>query len=282
MKLIAAVFSGTGNTKKVVETLSEHLKEKGVETEIYGIRKDVEIPSVEEYDGLVIGYPVHGFNAPTPVLEYVKGLPEGAGKRVWFVKTSGEPLKLNDASSAQCLKHLERLGYEVKGELHIVMPYNIIFRHSDAMAARMWQAAQPKIEAEAERIARGTGTPLPLSALKRGWSGFVRIEHTAMPYIGRGFHADEKCIGCGKCARVCPLANVEMKEGKPAFGKHCVGCMGCAFSCPKEAIHTGILNSWRVNGSYRYDAMPASDKEVCKYCHKSYLNYFHDAESMVK
>lgn len=53
--------------------------------------------------------------------------------------------------------------------------------------------------------------------------------------------ADDRCDGCGICARICPLKNIEMKSGKkPVWSDHCVGCMTCLHWCPKAAIRLGM------------------------------------------
>lgn len=45
------------------------------------------------------------------------------------------------------------------------------------------------------------------------------------------------CIGCGKCAKVCPILAISMKEGRPAIdGEICLGCGVCARNCPTKAI----------------------------------------------
>ena len=45
------------------------------------------------------------------------------------------------------------------------------------------------------------------------------------------------CIGCGKCAKVCPILAISMKEGCPVIdGEICLGCGVCARNCPTKAI----------------------------------------------
>ncbi len=55
----------------------------------------------------------------------------------------------------------------------------------------------------------------------------------------------DKCIKCGKCARVCPILAISMKEGQaedngkkhPEIdGEICLGCGVCARNCPVGAI----------------------------------------------
>lgn len=53
------------------------------------------------------------------------------------------------------------------------------------------------------------------------------------------FMATDACISCGKCVQVCPLNNVQLKNGKPAWGSNCTHCMACICYCPAEAIEYG-------------------------------------------
>jgi polyferredoxin len=48
---------------------------------------------------------------------------------------------------------------------------------------------------------------------------------------------DKKCVGCGKCEKVCPM-NVKLRDPKRnrANGTECILCFECAKNCPKKAI----------------------------------------------
>ncbi|MCH5147188.1 MAG: EFR1 family ferrodoxin [Clostridiales bacterium] len=281
MRALFCVFSGTGNTLKVSERLVEELRLSGVETDIYNIRAGAELPETKGYEMLLVGYPVHAFNAPASVLSFLKKLPQAENMPAYIVRTSGEPLKLNDASGITPRRILKKRGYAVRGEFSCVMPYNIIFRHSDQMAARMWRAAELRIKKDAVEIAKGEGEIAKINPFQRLVAFVLRIEHTAMPFIGRRFRTTENCVGCGICAGECPQNNIKMEDGKPEFGKNCVGCMACSFVCPKDALKIAILNKWRVNGKYSFDGEPATDDEVCDYCKKAYLKYFDESENLV-
>ena len=53
------------------------------------------------------------------------------------------------------------------------------------------------------------------------------------------FYATDKCIACGKCVKSCVLNNIELKNGKPVWGKSCTHCMACINFCPTNAIEYG-------------------------------------------
>lgn len=46
----------------------------------------------------------------------------------------------------------------------------------------------------------------------------------------------EKCIGCGKCAKDCIEFNIEVKEKKAAVRKECFKCGHCVAICPVGAV----------------------------------------------
>lgn len=55
----------------------------------------------------------------------------------------------------------------------------------------------------------------------------------------RPFHATESCIGCGKCAKACPLNNILMEGNKPQWSNNCALCLRCYHLCPTQAIEYG-------------------------------------------
>ena len=45
------------------------------------------------------------------------------------------------------------------------------------------------------------------------------------------------CIGCGKCASICPAKAIVMKNGKPSIDRSkCIHCFCCQEFCPKGAM----------------------------------------------
>ena len=44
------------------------------------------------------------------------------------------------------------------------------------------------------------------------------------------------CIGCGKCAKICPMKNLSISHGKPEPNGRCTMCYRCINQCPKRAI----------------------------------------------
>ena len=53
------------------------------------------------------------------------------------------------------------------------------------------------------------------------------------------FRVESQCNSCGLCARVCPVANITLEGGKPAWLGHCQQCLACIQLCPQQAIEYG-------------------------------------------
>lgn len=283
---IIYVFSGTGNTKKACDIYKSEFEKNGVETTLYTVKKGFEnLPDPNNFDYVGFAYPIHGFNAPYIMLDLAKALPKANGTKQYFVvKTSGEPLKINNVSSIKFNDIMKRKGYVPFSEYHYVMPYNMIFRHTDEMAARMKNTLEQLASVEAREVLCGIEHKLSKVPFGRFVAWVVRIEQPAMKVNGRFFKVDgNKCIKCGTCAKNCPVGNIKTDgNGKFSFGGDCVMCARCSFNCPTNAFDIGMLNGWKVNGRYSYklSEKPEEDKHAW-YCQKAYKRYFEEAQKKI-
>lgn len=284
MKTVIYYFSGTGNTEKVVREAARSLSALGWDAEACAIEQAENVPeTVAACDSLCIAYPVHAFNAPASVLRFAEALPaQETEKPLYIFKTSGEPLALNNISSYKLRAVLAKKNFVFRGEYHYVMPYNIIFRHSDAMAYRMWETAKRLIPLDCADLAAGIEPPEKKFPFGGMLAGIMRVEHWGGRWNGKKYRVEESCVHCMKCVKTCPTHNITYEDGKFRFGGGCLMCMRCAFHCPKNAIKIGLFNKWKVNGAYTF-LPPAEEEEErhTRYCKNSYEKYFESARARV-
>jgi len=289
VKILICYFSGTGNTKKIALLYGSALEANGAKIDYMTLPLSTEKIAETDfsvYDKIGIGYPIHAFNAPAPVLKFCKSLPKSqTPKDVFVFKTSGEPVRMSDVSSIKTARILKRRNYILTNEYQYVMPYNIIFRHSDAMAYRMWDTAQKVAPIDCKEILSGKpNKPAPVF-LGGIIAWILRIEHWGAKFNGKHYKTREDCTKCGKCVKDCPAGNIKLEDGKIKFGKDCLMCMRCAFACPKDAIKIGLFDSWRVNGTYSFQKPEPNEALLndkhAKYCEKAYRRYFEKAEKKI-
>ncbi len=44
------------------------------------------------------------------------------------------------------------------------------------------------------------------------------------------------CVGCGRCAEVCPADAIRLEDGRASVRPNCQGCGRCAAACPQGVI----------------------------------------------
>lgn len=286
MKVAIFYFSGTGNTEKVVRKWKESSEPFGVSIDLFKIEKDdFDFSRINEYDKIGFAYPIHAFNAPENVWKYAKKFPKiENNKKVFVVMVSGEYMTINHSSSKKLLRILKRRNYVLESDYHYIMPYNMIFRHTEARATRMYETMNKLVPIDVKEYLVDNKPHLIKKHHFVGWFIFIlRIEQWFSGVNGHLFKVNKKkCIKCMKCVNNCPVKNIEYINGKFKFHGDCLLCTRCSFNCPTDAFSIGILNSWRVNKPYSFK--PVDYQEVDKhkrYCKKSYERYYKEAEARI-
>lgn len=283
MKILICYFSGTGNTKRVVDKYVEAFKSHGHEVDTFRVENRNFNYNLEDYDKIGLAYPIHAFNAPAIIFDFIKKLPKlKEEKPLFIIKTSGEPLRLNNISSIKPMSILKKKNLRLTNEYHYCMPYNIIFRHTDSMAYKMWETAQKLIPIDAQEILDGKEVKLKKFPFARPLAFIFRIEHWGGRFNGKRYKVRDNCVHCNACVNICPTHNITVENGEFHFGKNCIMCMRCAFLCKQNAIKIGLFEKWKVNGPYTFQKPEKEEEDRHKkYCKKSYQKYFKCAEEKI-
>ena len=76
-----------------------------------------------------------------------------------------------------------------------------------------------------------------------------------------------RCVGCGRCADVCPTATIAIKDRKAIIDKtYCYGCGACETVCPLKIIEMEAIEPFTVQ--FEYDHISRDDiRELCAKVH---------------
>lgn len=73
----------------------------------------------------------------------------------------------------------------------------------------------------------------------------------------RFYKVNESCNSCGICRNVCPVNNIELKDGKPEWLHSCEFCLACIHYCTQKAIQW--KNITENKGRYHYKGISAAE-----------------------
>ena len=275
-KAIIYVFSGTYHTLKTADMLRTHLEAGHVPASVIEVRQPTgDLQPPEEGDIVGFGYPVHAFNAPQLFLSFVRSLPNAQRNRAFIFKTSGEPFRINDASSYKLYKLLLKKGYDVVLETHLLMPYNIMYRYDDSLVKQMTLYSDAMCKQLTLRLLGGERDVLRYALRHRLASVIFRIEWFGAWFNGMFYRVNmNKCVNCQKCVRNCPACNISYDGDRFRFARHCTMCLRCAMHCPADAINIGLLTHWKVNGPYPFRRILADPAIPADYVNADTKGYF--------
>lgn len=238
-------YSGCGNSSYVSRYLSENQNDRLIFVPKAERDKAYQY-KIEEGEKVGFVFPVYAWGPPQLVLDFVQKLHFiGKPSFTYLVVTYGDNA---GKTSSIFRKTLHKIGLDLEAAYGIAMPntYVILGKmnvDSLGIASRKLQKAQVQLPIILQNIQQKKGC----YSLLEGSMAYLK-SYVIRPFFNRAmtdkpFYSTNKCIACGKCAQVCPLNNIEIKENKPCWMGNCTNCLACYHYCPVNAIQYGKVSS---------------------------------------
>lgn len=245
-------FSGTGNSLDAARQAAAVLPQCRLEPMVAYMARPYEVRDE------VVGFacPVYCFDLPPLVQSFLQSLQAKPEYCFGLVTMGGNP--------GRALKNLQELLARKNIELAyadaVAMPDNFFMAKRaqyDAMLTAADKALTQIVTDIHERkrdvskcrehaVLKYLGTPV-------GW-WFMRN----VLRVGKLRLRPNRCVGCGLCAKLCPVGNITLERQRPVFGDKCAYCFGCRHWCPKHAIQMGGLKA-KADISYTNPNIKAED-----------------------
>ena len=256
MNRVIYYFSGTGNTLFVARDIAEGLGASLIPIASLVDASDMSVDS--EVVGIV--HPVYYGELPVIVREFTEKLNNLEGKYIFAVCTFG-------GSAGDSLRSLRKIirsrGGELSATYGVHMPQNAFYKFWEKHEPlyRNWRKKKLNIVISNVEV-RKTGdffTNIIFDIIFKGIQAYVRPKYKqsfiklsgASPDLSveelirlndTSFSITGECTGCGTCAKVCPVKNIVLVEGKPTWQHRCENCIACYNFCPEKAIRNGIAS----------------------------------------
>lgn len=236
--MIGIYFSGTGNSRFCVEYF---LKKLAPTAKAYSIEDENVCKEIEKEKEIVLGYPVYYSNLPKILQDFLDNHASlWKGKKIYLIATMG--LFSGDGTGVAA-RRLKRYGAQITGGLHLKMPDCItdvkLLKKSTEENKKMVNRTKLKIEHAAELYKQGKPTKEGLNIFYHLAGLFgqrLYFPNKTKSYTDQLKIDGDKCIGCGKCVKLCPMKNITLQQAKAIPGNTCTMCYRCINHCPKQAI----------------------------------------------
>jgi ferredoxin/flavodoxin len=235
MKTVIYYFSATGNSLVVAKDLARGLDN----AELIPMSKALKVPDVTAYERIGLVYPVYMFGLPLIVAEFLRAVKLRPQVYIFSVATFGG---LPGRAHSLVKKILKKRGIDLACGFSVIMPGNYTPLYG----------AWPKERQDKIFMQQKIKTQEILDYLRLKKSGFLQEKpflfnlllykliykggSTQIPLSAKGFWFTQACTQCGLCAKVCPVENIQMQDGKPFWLRHCQHCLACLQWCPAQAI----------------------------------------------
>ena len=234
MESVIYYFSGTGNSLKVAKDIAARLEN----TTLIKICKDnILLSEGTKFKKVGIIFPVYYYGLPVMVKKFVENLILNSNSYVYTVATCGGSVGVSVKQLQNILNNKDML---LSAAFTIVMPdnYQVMYAPpSSEKQQRLFKLQGEKIQQIADIIKNLEKAPFEeKNSFSAKLLGGMLSGNFKPRDKDKNFWSDERCNGCGICARVCPANNVKIKEKRPMWLHECEHCLACMHWCPKHSL----------------------------------------------
>ncbi|MCF7832426.1 MAG: EFR1 family ferrodoxin [Candidatus Marinimicrobia bacterium] len=241
MHIALLFFSGTGNTRWLVETLHPLLISSGNTVALFDLEKEHNF-DYHAYDTFIVAHPVYGAHVPRIVIEKVTAMIPG-NRSLIVIATFGYVNALGYFAEKKALGRHIYAYYNVKMFNNISTPKMKVGIKTPEKRLLSKTRLKKKIEKIGASILmgkckiQGIGPQLLVGIKIR------KAFHNGLQTHYQTLGVDpERCTLCGLCVRECPTHSIIEENAVFTFHATCTACMRCYNHCPTQAI--------TINGVY--------------------------------
>lgn len=239
-------FSATGNSKHIATEIARSLNDRAIPVDAcLKNGKFNFIAQPNEKIGFIC--PVYNLGLPVVIIDFIKKLNLNIKDNyVFTIVTYGG---FSGGASKMIKNLLAEKGITVNGIYSVKMPdtwtpvYDISDKEKLNKINQKADKTKDKIIKKIKSNSNGNFDLRRLPCCDVFYKDYENMRRTETLSV------NNNCVGCGKCAELCPVDAIEIRNGKPVWIKEkCAMCLGCLHRCPEFAIQRGEKTA--LHGQY--------------------------------
>lgn len=237
MKTIIYYYSGTGNSLWTAQLFATEIGD----TELFPMAQYEPGIHTSAYERVGLVFPVHMWGIPALVLDFIKKMEKNPAT---YYFAAGVNAGQVSRTLVQLHEVLASYGLTLSAAYDILLPTNYIPWGGPGPIEKQeerFNHTREKIKQAAPLIISKAKGPIEKGPL---WqrvmlTWFYKMSFNKVGVMDKSFWTDGRCNGCGICAKLCPVQNIEIQSAKPRWQHHCEQCLACIQWCPQQALQYG-------------------------------------------
>lgn len=229
MKVSQIVFSPTGGTKQVADTITKAWEMPVSEIDLTNAETDYSAFRLGENEIAVVAVPSYGGRVPALAIQRISKI-RGNQTQCVIVCVYGN--RAYEDTLIELGDIVEKSGFKVVAAVAAIAEHSIVRQYASGRPdekdkSQLWIFAKEILEKINNQSAEASTPQIPGNHpyQKAGGAGLVP-------------KASNQCTKCGLCAEKCPAQAISRENPHNTDHKKCISCMRCVAQCPQSARKT--------------------------------------------